>query len=144
MNAYDVIRDALCRAELIARATQLISQIEVPLANARKKLDELESARRISTELVTDEMAREVRLRAIELEIFDDSDWMERQSRAYLTAWQRELGPTLGMTAWREPTDSECYEMTCKYHHRADNVNPGRAMFAAVRDVMFPLPEKPK
>ena len=67
-------------------------------------------------------------------------------ARFWLRVWQRELGPTLGLVELREPTPEECTDMTkwFKVECEACCINPqetvdyGRAIFDAVKIVMFP------
>lgn len=88
---------------------------------------------------VTDEVARKV------FNAWIDARWRMNEGQdvkyghAMIGVVQAELGPTLGLVAWREPTDDECREIFRAYkEHEGDGskVWNGRAMFNAVREVM--------
>jgi len=62
-------------------------------------------------------------------------------AREWLTAWQRELGPTLGLVEIREPSDDECRNIWREAKANegdGSKVCAGRAMFNAVRAVLWP------
>ena len=62
-------------------------------------------------------------------------------AREWLTAWQRELGPTLGLVEIREPSDDECRDIWREAKANegdGSKVCAGRAMFNACRAVMWP------
>lgn len=62
--------------------------------------------------------------------------------REMIAAVQAELGPALGLTAWREPTEEECERIYSFWISaegcigRTPGERMGRIMFAAVREVM--------
>lgn len=56
-------------------------------------------------------------------------------AKRYLEEFQSELGPALGLAAWREPTDVECAAIVKAYHADPES-SFGRAMFNAVKEVL--------
>jgi len=62
------------------------------------------------------------------------------QARRWLEAWRAELGPALGLVEIREPTVGECERIDSMYAS-LDRTSHGRAMFDAVRAVMWPKSE---
>lgn len=66
----------------------------------------------------------------------------EDYGREMIAAVQAELGPTLGLFAWQEPSKDECNAIHAAYNRswsanlNSAEIHPGRAMFAAVREVM--------
>lgn len=66
----------------------------------------------------------------------------EDYGREMIAAVQAELGPTLGLFAWQEPSKDECNAIHAAYNRswsanlNSAEIHPGRAMFAAVKEVM--------
>ena len=195
MNAtktpYYIISDALCRAEIIAGATQLIGQIAVPLANARAALAELERAAaepvawcnpsefasfvgkprtgaqthaldvfsqrggrdtmplyaappapvaEIRDVVVTDEMCESVFRKYLHHGIQNSFSDTVANGRAMINVVRAELGPALGLVEIREPSDDECRDIWREAKANegdGSKVCAGRAMFDAVREVLF-------
>lgn len=70
-----------------------------------------------------------------------------QSGRAMIAAVRAELGPTLGLAVMREPTAEECAQIERQWSLTLDSVAEtqevrpdtcGRAMFDAVRAVMWP------
>ena len=101
---------------------------------------------------VSDEMCERVFTAYLNHGIFNGFSDTLKNGRAMIEVVQSELGPALGMTAWREPTEEECVKMcsilTDWEVRRNDgfSLSPqgitqaqearGRAIFEAVREVM--------
>jgi len=98
--------------------------------------------------VVTDEMCDRAYIgkwRGVPELIGHEPDDEDRQwSREWLEAWRSELGPALGLVEIREPTPEECERIDREWKRLIDYTsenNSGRAMFRAVRAVMWPKSE---
>jgi len=147
MNAYEKIRAAL---EQAYKERHEPCSVELRIDEALAALAELENAAapQFVAGEVTDEICERVFDRAygLQSECGEDTSAHE-ESNAWLTAWQRELGPALGLAEIREPTPEECEEIERLWSRTLDSVSEtqevrpetcGRAMFYAVRAVLWP------
>jgi len=145
MSAYEKIRAAL---EQAYKERHEPCSVELRIDEALAALAELEKA---ATQFVAGEVADEMcdrayisKWRGVPELIGHEPDDEDRQwAREWLTAWQRELGPALGLVEIREPTPEECERICTEYERllMREGTCGGRDAFDAVRAVMCPKSE---
>jgi len=131
----------VCDEALAARA-----ELEKAAAQPAPKFDAPE---------VTDEVCESAYFRACAISdeaggnSIEIGDGDAGEARIWLSAWQLELGPTLGLVELREPTPEECADMAEWFKSEClaccinsqESADYGRAIFDAVKIVMWPKSE---
>jgi len=154
MSAYEKIRAALDLAASIhddrmpyaeeMRRDELVESALAALAELERAAQTPAPVAEIREAVITDEVARKV------FNAWIDARWRLNEGQdakyghAMINVVRAELGPALGLVEIREPTPEECERIDREWKRLIDYTsenNSGRAMFRAVRAVMWPKSE---